>query len=348
MLAALLRAPSYYDPANNPGEAKARWQYVLDGMVATNHLTQAQADAHERSRRSRRPEEGNGLTIDGPKALIVAAGDRRARRRTASPRTRSTPRGLTIQTTINRKAQRDAESAINQTFAQPDQAAAQHEERAGGGPPGRRRGARLLRRPERRQLRRQEGLLRLRRPRLRRAGLVVQAVHAGHRADQTLDKKSQGSPITIDSHRQRQLLRDASRGRRSATTRATSSTAARRSRCRRDEVLAQHHVRPDGGRRSARATSPPPRTPPASRSTINGKPSLQNADGQTTFGIGIGDYPVHPIDQAVGFATFANGGMTNQPYFVEKATASDGDVVYQHKDSVEAGARPARSPTTSR
>ena len=64
--------------------------------------------------------------------------------------------------------------------------------------------------------------------------------------------------------------------------------------------------------------------------TINGKPSLQNADGQTTFGIGIGDYPVHPIDQANGFATFANGGTANQPYFVRSATASDGEVVYRH------------------
>ena len=39
MLAALLRAPSYYDPAENPVAAKERWQYVIDGMVSTKHLT---------------------------------------------------------------------------------------------------------------------------------------------------------------------------------------------------------------------------------------------------------------------------------------------------------------------
>ena len=41
---------------------------------------------------------------------------------------------------------------------------------------------------------------------------------------------------------------------------------------------------------------------------------------------------MHPIDQAVGFATFANGGVAHPPYFVQTATASDGEVVYQHKD----------------
>jgi membrane peptidoglycan carboxypeptidase len=62
----------------------------------------------------------------------------------------------------------------------------------------------------------------------------------------------------------------------------------------------------------------------------NGQPSLQDATGQTTFGIGIGDYPVTPLDQAAGYATLANGGVTNAPYLVTRATSSSGDVVYQH------------------
>jgi membrane peptidoglycan carboxypeptidase len=65
--------------------------------------------------------------------------------------------------------------------------------------------------------------------------------------------------------------------------------------------------------------------------TINGKPTLVNADGQTGFGIGIGDYGVHPLDQAVGFATFDNNGTANSGYFVQSATASDGTVVYKHQ-----------------
>jgi membrane peptidoglycan carboxypeptidase len=63
-----------------------------------------------------------------------------------------------------------------------------------------------------------------------------------------------------------------------------------------------------------------------------GHPTLQNADGSTSFGIGIGDYPVRVIDMADGFGTFANGGTTHGPYFVRQVTDSQGAVVYQHRD----------------
>jgi membrane peptidoglycan carboxypeptidase len=63
----------------------------------------------------------------------------------------------------------------------------------------------------------------------------------------------------------------------------------------------------------------------------DGDPTLVDADGNTGFGIGIGDYAVSPLDQAVGFATIANGGTQNAPYFVQKVTDSSGALVYQHK-----------------
>ncbi|HVU62207.1 MAG TPA: transglycosylase domain-containing protein [Mycobacteriales bacterium] len=45
LLAAVIRGPSYYDPilAANRTAAKARWQYVIDGMVSEHWLSQAQA-----------------------------------------------------------------------------------------------------------------------------------------------------------------------------------------------------------------------------------------------------------------------------------------------------------------
>ena len=45
VLASILNAPGYYDPANGPSylaRLKARWQYVLDGMVKAKWLTKAQ------------------------------------------------------------------------------------------------------------------------------------------------------------------------------------------------------------------------------------------------------------------------------------------------------------------
>jgi len=62
--------------------------------------------------------------------------------------------------------------------------------------------------------------------------------------------------------------------------------------------------------------------------------TLTTTDGHAHFGIGIGDsdYKVRPIDQAVGFATFADGGVTHKAFFVSKVTDSKGHVVYEHKD----------------
>jgi membrane peptidoglycan carboxypeptidase len=67
----------------------------------------------------------------------------------------------------------------------------------------------------------------------------------------------------------------------------------------------------------------------------DGTKSLQDKNGNTTFGIGIGDYPVTPVDQADGFATLANGGKANPAHLVDKATTSAGDVVYQHRSHAE-------------
>ena len=42
------------------------------------------------------------------------------------------------------------------------------------------------------------------------------------------------------------------------------------------------------------------------------------------LGLGIGQYEMRPIDQAVGFATFAAGGVAHDPYFVAKVTDTEG------------------------
>ncbi|MBN9619283.1 MAG: penicillin-binding protein, partial [Actinobacteria bacterium] len=62
-----------------------------------------------------------------------------------------------------------------------------------------------------------------------------------------------------------------------------------------------------------------------------GNPTLVDSNGQTNFGIGIGDYPVTTIDQAVGYATLENEGISNSAYLVQSATSSDGTVVYTHQ-----------------
>ena len=56
-------------------------------------------------------------------------------------------------------------------------------------------------------------------------------------------------------------------------------------------------------------------------------PTLASPENQETGGaIGIGEYEVRPIDQAVGFATLAAGGVYHQRHFVAQVTDGTGTV----------------------
>jgi membrane peptidoglycan carboxypeptidase len=64
---------------------------------------------------------------------------------------------------------------------------------------------------------------------------------------------------------------------------------------------------------------------------LNGDTTLADPkSGGTDSGLGIGQYEMRPIDQAVGFATFAAGGIQRQPYFVAKVTDNKGTVLMQN------------------
>jgi membrane peptidoglycan carboxypeptidase len=58
-------------------------------------------------------------------------------------------------------------------------------------------------------------------------------------------------------------------------------------------------------------------------------PKTGIGNGVTEAGISIGQYAVRPIDQAQGYATFANNGMKIPAHFVDKATDDSGGLLYQ-------------------
>lgn len=58
---------------------------------------------------------------------------------------------------------------------------------------------------------------------------------------------------------------------------------------------------------------------------------LKGKDGVTNGGIALGGYEVQVIDQAVGYATFANKGVPAEPYFVQKVADASGDTLYEAK-----------------
>jgi membrane peptidoglycan carboxypeptidase len=329
VLAALLRAPSFYDPAINPADAKARWHYVLSGMVATGHLSQQQADTMSYPK-VRDPQNNTGLGITGPKALIVQRVIDELQANGISE-SEMYARGLRVQTTISHRAQADAESAIKQTFR-----GLTHRQRdmknalvaisptTGaviayyGGPDGKNYAGK--------------------RDAFDYASLGSASPGSSFKPytlatalTQTVQKKSAGTPYTINSIvngsqcvniEATRICNDPSDAPYSSP-RVKVADAMKFSLNTTFDLMAAR-VGPSNVADTAHAAG-------ISRE-INGRPSLTGPGGKTSFGIGIGDYPVHPIDQAVGFATFANGGIHHSAYFVRKATASDGEVIYQHHD----------------
>ena len=66
---------------------------------------------------------------------------------------------------------------------------------------------------------------------------------------------------------------------------------------------------------------------------INGKRAMAEPDsGAPALGITLGQYPVHTIDMASAYATFAADGMRHEPFFVREYANARGTVEYQHRD----------------
>lgn len=330
LLAGMLRAPSYYDPAVHPAQARGRWQYVIDGMVSTGHLTQARA-AHLKFPKTK-PPHGNGLDVSGWKSLLVDAVFAELEQHGIS-RNEVYKRGLTIRTTIDKKAQQDALTAIHQTFADltPQQRNMKNAMVAvnpsdggvlayyGGSGPG------------------QKGY----------NGKVDFNDYAGNGGrppgssfkpytlatvlTQTVEQTKNKRHLAINSYVDGSYCKiiDGTRicndpgDYNLSSSHILLSLAMKYSLNTTFDELALE-AGPDNVAHTAHAMG-------VSETDSNGAKTLVNKNGHTGFGIGIGDYPVTPEDQAAGFATLANGGKQNHPFLVQKATSSDGEVVYTHK-----------------
>jgi membrane peptidoglycan carboxypeptidase len=331
MLAGILRAPSYYDPANNPAQTKLRWQYVLDGMVKTHHLTAAQ-EAEQAFPRTKPPKD-TGLVVTGWKALLVQKVFAELQAHGVSEDD-VYQQGLTIRTTINKKAQRSAVQAIHDTFS--DLTKKQRNLKnalvavnpkngavlayyGGTGPSVKGYDGQV-------NYNDWAGGAGAAHP----AGSAMKPYVLATALTQTINKEKNRPHLAIDS------TVDGSQCRKIEGTKICNdpSDAAYSSP---DIKLAlamkyslnttfdwlASKVGPDNVASTAHAMGVAETLPDGSR-------SLQDRNGTTTFGIGIGDYPLTPLDQATGYATLANGGVANAPYLVAEATTSQGGVVYQH------------------
>ncbi len=328
VLAALLRAPSYYDPAVNPAEAKTRWHYVLAGMVSTKHLTAEQAATMPYPKV--RPPSTATLGTSGPTALIVHQVIQELEAHGISEAEINT-RGLTIRTTIDHGAQHAAVAAVQQTFATltPKQknfknALVAVNPGTGavlayyGGPNGKDYAGKI--------------------DNFDYAGIGSRPPGSSFKPytlatvlTQTLKKSPGTKPLTISSFvngsycvpiQGRQICNDPGDEGVSSSSVQLALAMKYSLNTTFDQLAVQ--AGPNHVAATAHAAGIP-------KIDSDGHRTLVSANGQTGFGIGIGDYAVRPMDQAVGFATFANNGARNEAYFVQKATDSGGDTVYQHK-----------------
>jgi membrane peptidoglycan carboxypeptidase len=320
LLAAVIKSPEYYDPAVTPTAAKARWQYVVDGMVSTGKLTQDRAAALKFPTTVKTRNASS--VLEGPLGLIWRQVKAELRADGVDPATINT-RGLRIQTTIDKNAQTAAQAAVTEnmtglqpfqknllpalTAVNPDSGAvlAYYGNSNGGGydyangyrPPGSSF-----------------------KPYTLATALTqnLKGVKPAYALDSVYDGRAEVNIGGVD------IKNDPGDAGVSGFT--TLAYAMKVSLNTTYDGLA-YAIGPPNVAATAHAMG-------ISKTRVdNGKPTLVNDAGQTTFGIGIGDadYSVRPLDQAVGFATIANGGTTYQPYFISKVTDPSGRVLYQHK-----------------
>jgi membrane peptidoglycan carboxypeptidase len=327
VLAGLIQAPSYFEPRTNPAAAEVRWNYVLDGMVSIHHLDPGTRAVEKFPRTIAPPTTQLGAT--GPEGLIVTQ-VKAELQRLGITEAELSARGLRVQTTIDQRAQRDAENAIKEVYS--GLTAKQKKDKL--------RKALVAINPS------TGGVLAYyggsngtgydyaqawRAPgssfKPFTLAAALEANLAGDKPAFALNSMIDGSqpaklpglpPIVNDPG-------DAGYSHmvsvQQAMTVSLNTAFARMA----------YAVGPKKVAAAAHAAGVPEKKT-ASAGAAAGQPTLQR-DGVTDATIGYGSYPIRPIDQALAMSTFADGGIYHASYFVQKVTDSTGKLIYQHQNS---------------
>jgi len=316
VISVLIRNPTFYDPATHPEEAKARWEAVLDGMVSQHWLSATdRAAAVYPKVRPKTGSSGLGFPA-GPQGLVVQrAIDELASKGYTEDQVRSG--GLRITTTVQK---RDEDAAINAVHTVMQ------------GEPGMLRQALVAVDP--------------------RTGGVL-AYYGGEKAfgagaiDYAQAHRQPGSsmkPYTLATGLMQGIGVNAIRNGSSPQTFPDGRTIANAgteacAACTLKQAITEslntvfygeaYDVKPSKVRQTAlAATGMPESWPSSAGGVLGGKKTLTDpSTGQTSAAIGIGQYEMQPIDQAVGFATFASGGLYRGAHFVAKVTDVSGAVL---------------------
>jgi membrane peptidoglycan carboxypeptidase len=309
VLAVLIRSPSANDPEVDPEGAQRRWGMVLDAMVDEDWLT-----AEERAASVYPPvlpKAGSSLGVpSGPEGLIVQRVKQELMDRYQYSEQQVDAGGLRITTSVNKAYQDVAVATVNEVMQ---------------GEPDNLREALVSVDPK-------------------TGGVVAYYGGAvGTDNDYARSQRQPGSSMkpyalaaALDQGIGVEARRDGSSPQKfeDRDTEVVNSGGASCGACTLKEAITRslnttfyglaYEVGPEKVREVALAASGMPET-----WQIGGaeKATLANSEGLTGSAIGIGEYEMRPINQAVGFATFASGGIYRTPHFITSVADSEGAVL---------------------
>ncbi|WP_152731858.1 transglycosylase domain-containing protein [Goekera deserti] len=325
VLAVLIRNPTFYDPESNPEGAQDRWGLVLDGMQGEGWLTAEQRAAAVYPQVMPRVTSTLGTLPEGPEGLIVTQVQDELADVYGYERDEQQTGGLRITTTIDKPKQDAAVAAVADVM----------EADASNGGDTELRQALVAVDP------RTGGVL------------AYYGGSLGTGTDYAQAQRAPGSsmkPYTLAAALEEGISVNARRDGSSPQTFPDRTQPVRNSgnaqcaSCTLVQAITRslnttfyglaYEVTPEKVRDVALAATGMPDIWPSGY--LNGQrtlsvptdPSLPPSPQTQSAGaaIGIGEYAMRPIDQAAGFATFANGGLRHATHFVARVTDTTGAV----------------------
>jgi membrane peptidoglycan carboxypeptidase len=319
VLAVLIRSPSSYDPANNPEGAQDRWGLVLDAMVEQGWLDKTARAAMQYPAVLPKADSTLGIPA-GPEGLIVQKALAEVRQHYPD----AEAQGLRITTTVNKGYQDAAVAAVNDVMS---------------GEPDNLRQALVAVDPK-------------------SGGVLAYYGNKAGTGDGVIDyaqaQRQPGSsmkPYTLATALEKGISVDARRDGSSPQTFKDRTQPVRNSgnaqcaACTLTEAITRslnttfyglaYEVGAEKVRSTALAATGLPET--WSSGVLDGSRTLADGEtGEVGGDIGIGRYEMRPIDQAIGFATFANGGTRHDAHFVAQIADSSGAVLSRNDGSASA------------